>query len=455
MTSDGTTGAGHEATTEAPAGAPAGEIGSRTATDWDRYGLARPTAGKSALPSNKPSARRAVEPRDDMYLEYRRENLSRGRAAARSARSRANSLAVASVGLAAILVVGAAWATSGPGPTRSPTPTPAPSRTPTPEPTVAPVVLTAYETTVVNVGLSAAVPDRATRPDDGTTMYLFGPDGGVAIVTFIGATGTQFEGEPFATGLPIRSVVDDGNVWISTSPNPGAPCGPSCWDQSTTYRLNIGTGKVQQAYPKTYLVGFTDIGLFLATAGKVEVVDPATGKPLRTIVWPAGGEPRLGCDRLWDVAFDRLATTLTVIDANGVAGLKSSAPPSTTYGPVAVDGDCRMLSGQGGFAAVPATVTQIVVGQAGKSTVVQHDLILLDGHLWANLAHGRIQRYDAATDQLVGPVYELAGAGPYNPAQLFASMGSVWLLDPARGQLIGFAVPTAVEPTPEPTPGAS
>jgi len=435
--------------------------GSPESSDWLRYGLGRQATPKAPAPANKPFARRAVESHDDLYLEYRRENVLRGRVAGgRSARSRANLLAIASVGIAAVVIVAAAYATASPGPT--PVPTIQPTTAPTPAlvtepPTAGTKVQTAYVTTVINIGQDVDVPDRAYPPDDGTAMYLFGSGGGVAIVTSIGSTGTQFKGVPFAAGLPVRAIVANGTVWVSTSPSTGGPCEEACWDQSTTYQLNVGSGKVEKTLAKTYLVGLTSEGLWLASAGRIEKVDPS-GKTIGGFDWLVGGEPRVGCDGLWSVDYGGGQTVLSELDAaDGTNITTSSVSGDVPYGPVSAGTGCWMLQGAGGFVAGSSVLVPVTGGAMSGPIVAGQTLLLLDGNFWAYSQTGRLEEYDALLGDYVGPEYELAGFGTDDPSGLFASMGSVWLIDKTASQLIGFAVPTGAEGSASPaaSPAAS
>jgi hypothetical protein len=416
-------------------------------TDWDRYGLARRAAGGPAeLPSNRPTVRRGSESHDDVYLEYRQENLARSRSGGHpSARSRANMLAALSVGAAAILVIAVAYATS---PTPSPTPTP----TPTPAPTAAgpspstgpagatepPIPATNVATEVVRMVVPASVapPDRAYQPDDGATMFLAGQSSGIAIDPWTGSTGTVFKGKPFS-GLVRRFFVAGGNVWMSSGPT-DPYCDVSCWKTSTTYRLNVGTGAVEQTYAATYLVGWSNEGLWLATKGRVDVVDPATGEVGSSVPWSAPGEPRVGCERLW--SFD--GTNLSAIDVQAGTVVATSVM-SGTYGPFAAAGGCWMMTGQAGVSVGTTSLAQINdAGLLSSVTTSESTTILLDGELWDYSAGGKMQRLRPISGPY-GPTYEFLSPPPEDdPTLVFASMGMVWVLDPSSGDLVGYDIHT-------------
>jgi hypothetical protein len=426
-------------------------------SDWDRYGLARQArSGSGQQPSNRPAIRRGTESRDDMYLEYRRENLSRGRSGGtHGARFRANVLAAAAVAVAAVIVIGAAYVTGGPKPTPTPPPTVAPTSAPRPTATPSePVTPSAQDqpgsdvsvarpTELVNLPSNIVAPDRAYSPDDGTIIYLTGPGGGVALDPRTSAVEATFAGPAFETGLP-RAVVAGASLWVSSSPYPAStPCDRSCWDQSTTYQLDVGTGKAKKELPKTYLVGASAAGIWIATAGKVEQLDPFTGDVVATTPWKGVGEPRVGCDGLWSVAVGSSETVVSRVDQGSGLVLDNLVTlPEITYGPFVAGSECWMMSGTDGVSADANLLVQISGDVITQPIYSSRIVILLDGAFWGYLPGGLLQQYDPAADRGSGPLYALMAGGADDPSHIFASLGSIWTIDAVDGQLIGYGIPT-------------
>jgi hypothetical protein len=424
---------------------PGEEPQSRPATsDWDRYGLARPAAGRSGqLPSNRPDVRRGSESRDDLYLEYRRENSSRGRSGGtHSRRFRANVLAAAAVAAAAVLVITAAFVTAGPEPTPTPPPTVAPTSAPhsaTPSASASPSlpnqpgadVSVARPTELLNLPNDIVAPDRAYAPDDGTIIYLT-PE-----------AGTTFAGPAFEGGLP-RAIVAGGSLWVSSSPYlANAPCDQSCWDKSTTYQLDVGTGEAKNELPKTYLVGASAAGIWVATAGEVEQLDPFTGDVIATTPWKGVGEPRVGCGGLWSVDFGNSATMVSRVQmGSGLALDNLITQPSITYGPFSAGSECWMMSGVDGVSVEPNLLVQISGDVITQPIYSPRIVILLDGTFWGYSPGGFLQRYDPAADEGSGPLYALTGGGADDPSDVFASLGIIWCIDAVDGQLVGYGIPT-------------
>jgi hypothetical protein len=380
-----------------------------------------------------------------MYLDYRAENaVRRSRSDGRSSRFVANAIAASALGIGAVVLLIAGLVGSSAAPTPPPKVTIAPATaTPAPSPTTAKSDRTAEVQAIIDLPVGAYVPDRAQAPDDGAVMFLMGASGGVAVDPQTGAVGTVFGGEAFNAGVR-RSVVAAGSLWISSWPNSIKECGPACWAQATTYRLNIGTGKVMKAYPATYLVGLSTDGLWLATAGRLDRLDLQTAALAASTPWAGTTEPRVGCGGLWSLAIQSAAVILTGADpATGDAvGNPIVLPSAATYGPVAVESGCWMMSGFDGVSAKSASVFQLS-GDTGQTLTKEYQtsVLILDGEFWTYSPGGVLQRLEAATGTPYGSSYRLAYPPPGDDAGLlFASVGRLWML--VGEQLVGFNMST-------------
>jgi hypothetical protein len=419
--------------------------------DWTTYGLGQ--GSSQNRDANRPSAGRR-EPRDDSFLDYRRENTPRPRRApsGRSSRFTANVISAGIVGLIVVAVVVAGAITSAPAPTPSPKPTIA-LATPTASPTPTAVVASRSGQihALIDLPVSVYVPDRAQAPDDGTIMYLAGGTGGIAVDPQTGAAGTVFGGEAFKQGVR-RSIVATGSLWVSWWPATYATCGPACWAEATTYRLNVGTGKIQKTYPKTYIVGLASDGLWLASGNKLDRLDLTTAAVAGTTPWPGTDEPRVGCDDLWAINVPKASATSTSPPVLGFVDVVTGQvlktvelPIGETYGPVSVASRCWMMNGLDGISVDKATLVQI--GGDGSITdtkTTESTLIVLDGEFWTYATGGVIRRLEPSTVTPYGASYKLAVAPTQDDAsRLFASLGSLWMLDGQR--LVGFDVLLGIE----------
>lgn len=436
-------GGGASAHDDLEAGGPA-PVGAPARTDWDRYGLG-PTARSSyqGPQSDHSLRRRTGESRDDLYLDYRRENATRSRrTSGHSSRFVANALGAAAVGILAIAVLVAAVVTSGPGPTPTPRATIATATSsPTLPATPALVDRLGEVDMLVDLPVNVFVPDRAQFPDDGTIMFLAGGDGGIAVDPATGAVGTVFGGQAFSSGVR-RTIVATGNLWISSWPTSFKTCGQTCWARATTYRLNVGTGKIQKAYPGTYLVGLAADGLWLASGSQLERLDPSTGAVASVTPWKSEAEPRIGCGGLWSMETQTKASIVTGIDpATGEALVNPVVLPLTaTYGPIEVESSCWMMSGFDGVSSRPTSLYLLNTEstQLGQDTYPDV-LLVLDGEFWKYSAGGVIQRFEARTATSYGPSYKLSVAPANDDAgRLFASVGKLWMIE--GQQLAGFNI---------------
>lgn len=432
-----------------PEGAAEDEASGKTSrNDWDRYGLG--SSGVAYQPDRgRPAVRRRSEPRDDSFLDYRRENVSRGRAGTgHSSRFTANAIGAVAVGVTLVLLLVVGLVTSGPAPTPTPpiSPTPIAISTPTPAPTPAAAQNAAQVESLVDLPFAVGVADRAQPPDNGAVIFLTGGEGGVAVDPQTGAVGTVFGGEAFA--VPVRrTIVATGSLWVSTWPQTFRECGPDCWNQANTYRLNVGTGKVQQAYPATYLVGLGVDGLWLASGDSLQRLDLGSGTLAGVTPWKQSSEPRVGCLGLWSYDIQTGNVILSSIDAStGEAPDKPVVLPGTaTYGPVAVGSACWMMSGYDGATGKAGSIFQIPADGAEPAvTTLQSQVLLLDGEFWTYSPGGVLQRYQPVSDISYGRSYRLSPPPSGDDAgRLFAAMGKLWMVE---GQtLVGFNVLLGVE----------
>lgn len=334
---------------------------------------------------------------------------------------------------------------------------PAPSATPrltrsTAAPmTIAPVLVIpvpsnsprpAHVALLVNLPMDIAIADRDQPPDDGTLIYLTGPAGGVSVNPTDGTVGTVYGGAAFANG--VRRAVVDGGLWVSSWPAAAKSCGPLCWPTAATYRLDLATGSITNVLAKTYLVGASSDGIWVASGGNLQQLDPSTGAILSTTPWFGGGEPRVGCGSLWSFTSDASGGTLAEIDpASGTEIGQSQLGPGVAYGPTLVEGLCWMMSGSGGTSTVSTTLVWLNPDGTTQSTFLYggKSIVTLEHEFWLYGSDGTMHRFEAASGFGYGASYLL----PVRPSQddpqwLFAAAGTLWLLD--GKQLTGFDVYT-------------
>jgi hypothetical protein len=240
----------------------------------------------------------------------------------------------------------------------------------------------------------------------------------------------------------MRSIMAGGSLWVSPARvHADAPCDQSCWDESTIYQFDVVTGQIQKTYPKTYLVGLSAGGIWVATAGNVERLAPATGDLIEATPWMGTGEPRVGCGGLWSVDFGNSATIVSRVQVgSGLALDNLITQPSIAYGPFAAGSECWMMSGVDGVSVEPNFLVQISGDVITQPIIVSRTLVLLDGTFWGYLSGGFLQRYDPAAGQGTGPIYALTGGGADDPSNVFASMGTIWTIDPVNLQLVGYGI---------------
>ena len=409
----------------------------RAATDWDRYGLTR--AARPSARGFRPGAdvHGSFDSGDDLYAQYRREPR-----AARYTTPRQHPRARANVaGLSLLAAVAAAFLVAGIVATNAvakPTPSVRLSTatvTPTPVDEAQRIPLS------VTVDLPAAVtvPDRATVPDDGITMYLAGSDGEVA-VNSASRDVKLLQGPAFAPGIG-RHLVAGGKLW-SGSFDPIGPCDPRCWDQSTTFMVDATTEHVDKTFAGTYLVGYDGGSIWIASRAGVQKLDPTDGNVQDSVPWAFAAEPRVGCGGLWARSGNGSDASLTRIDAaTGEAIGKPGSVGDQILGPVQVDGGCWVIdvdvAGIGG-----AEMTQLAA-DGSISRVVSSELkvVILDGEFWTCAPEGVMQRLHPGSGPY-GPQIQLAVTSVSGyPNTLFASLHTIWMLD-YQGRLIGFDVAT-------------
>jgi len=427
-----------------------GELrGDAAGSDWDRYShgpaAQAPTAWSpdSRVKSTAPARPRPAE-RDDLYVEYRYEagfTPVNEEAAPRSPRMMANVAGAIAVGLAGLLIAVFALATST-GPTPTPTPPSSPiahlSATPTPEITAPPEL--AHVQTVVPLPLVVKIADRNAQPDDGKTIYLIGPSGGVSVDPQSGRVLKVYGGPAFANGMR-RAVVSDG-LWISTWSGDGA-CGPTCWAQATTYRLDPGTGSVTNTMKGTYLIDADSDGVWVATAGKIERLDGANGVLLDWMPWKLSAEPRRGCAGLWAYTIDAGGATISdVASVTGEVVGSSTLPAQVTYGPIFVLGQCWMMSGTDGVSTGKTTMVVLTPdGGSGGGITYARSVLALNGGFWT-YNEGTLQRFEPTSGLTFGAAFNLAERPSGNdPARLFSAVGRLWMIVDG-GSLEGFDLQT-------------
>jgi hypothetical protein len=416
--------------------------------DWDRYGLSRNRTRATTEPRNalRPATSTSRDTPEDQFSEYRRENrlpsADRGRRR-RSVRFTANVMGSAVVGVAAVVFLVAAMVSGG----ITPTPTPLISLPPAPtvKPTTTEVPLrNATVALQVDLPVAVAVPDRSLTVDDGVNLYLIGSTSGVALNAATGQVENVLGGEAFASGVN-RALVAGGNLWVSRWPTTSTGCGPDCWAQAFTYRVDGATGKVLKAYPATYLIGSDTTSVWIATGGTVEQLEPTTGNVMAVTQWPGPEEPRIGCNQLWSVDFSSQQVTLSVMDVPGSGTVRAATvlADNQTYGPVEAAGECWMTSGSNGISKDSTTLLWINTSDASIAVIKQYgrSVLFLDGEFWTYASDGSVQRLEPVSGTPYGVSYKLPVLPPANdPSWLFAAAGGLWVLDGRT--LAGFDVPT-------------
>jgi hypothetical protein len=273
-------------------------------------------------------------------------------------------------------------------------------------------------------------------------MYLTGPGGGIAMDPGTGAIRTIYGGAAFSKGMRRTAIL--GGLWVSSWPADATVCGPSCWPLAVTYRIEPSTGNVTNALLATYLVGAASEGIWVATADKLQLLDPTTGALLSTTSWKGSAEPRVGCGYLWSYTPSDKGATLSKIDPRtGVTIGTSILPAGVTYGPTYIEGLCWMMTGSGGASAGSTKLvwlatdgtTQAVLDYPGRS------IVTLDREFWLYSSGGTMQRFEAAAGVSFGVSYLLpAQPADNDPKWLFAAAGTLWMI---RGStLAGFDLPT-------------
>jgi hypothetical protein len=436
--------------------------------DWTRYGvshlpvpdpsehhLERPkVAGSSTLSKLKaapaPVVARKTESPDEEFLDYRHE----GGAAEtgpdtrrRSPHFVANVATVSVVGAAGLIALVLAVVSSALMPATSPTPTRDASLLVASSlgPGSSATVRIAHEGIGINLPLTITIPDRDQSPDDGTTIYLTGPTGGAAIDPGTGSIPQVYGGGPaFADGVR-RAVILGNGIWVSAWPTATAGCGPSCWASATTYRVDITTKFVTNTLAATYLLGSTSEGIWVATAGQIERLNPINGQEAQPrIPWKSNAEPRVGCEELWAFTPSGQSANLAQIDpATGDILGQSTLDPTVTYGPTNEEGQCWMMSGSAG---VSTGNTKLVWLNADGTTVKVSDypgksIVALNREFWQYTSDGRIQRFEAVSGITYGVPWVLPIRPPDNdPKWLFSATNTLWMIDGT--ELYGFDVPT-------------
>jgi len=422
--------------------------------DWNRYGLSRGDGAADRTPRDalgRPLAEsaRRDQPSDDLYIQYRRETSQRPTKAARRERSPRFVINVATasiVGMLGVVLLGVALATSPAMPPVSPSP--GNSASLVAPATTAPAALTplapraAHVAVLLDLPFEVAVTDRDWPMDDGSTIYLTGPTGGLALDPATGTIRTIYGGPAFAAGVQ-RAVVDTG-LWVSSWPASVKGCGPTCWTGAKTYRIDLATAKVTRTLAATYLLGAADDGIWVATGKQVERLDPSTGAVLSRTPWTRSSEPRIGCGSLWSFAPGSKTSILAQIDpkSGGVIG-QSTLDPTVSYGPTYVQTQCWMMSGSAGATIGAAMLVWLNADGTTESTFEYpgKSIVSLDGEFWLYSSDGQMQRLEATSAYSFGVSYTLPVRPPNNdPKWFFAASGMLWLI--ADNQLIGFDVPT-------------
>ncbi len=401
--------------------------------DWARYGGARHGGGQEA---DELLA-------DDPFADYRREGgsveaASDGR---RPMRTRSNLVgAIVAVGMLAGGAIGVNLVAPSP---------PLPAITPRPYPTVPsidlsfrprPTLRMAHVAVVIPLPVSVFVPERSLSPDDGKTMFLAGSAGAFSIDVGAGRVGTVWGGASFPKGL--RRLLFDQGLWVASWPSNFELCGPPCWEEATTYRIDPASGAVTATLARTYLVGASFDGVKVAGGGSLRVVDPTDAHEISATPWKSGGEPRLGCDSVWSVeGGDRVSVGLINDAGNRIGG--STLDPGLDFGPVNVEGFCWMMSGRDGASKGSTSLVWLNPnGSVAGKREYGGSLVVLNGEFWLLQNDATIQRFEAASTGLgYGFRYKLPVAPPQDdPALLFSSVNGVWLY--SDSSLVGFDILT-------------
>jgi hypothetical protein len=428
------------------------ESGKAAGEDWQRYGLSHRQLGAEAPAPESPVRPIGAEDLpasvdDDLFLEYRNENGVRSGKQARSPHGRtvmSNAAIVAAVVAIGGLVGILAFATSGAMPVATPTPR-------ITHPAIAVVSLdpsAAATAKAAHVGLLIMLPSKITGVDrgqplsDATSIYLTNSDGGVAIETATGTIKNVYGGAAFANG--VNRALVNGGLWLSNWAGSGSICGPACWGGATTFRIDPTSGNLTNTFNHTYLIGSTTEGVWVATSGLVELLDPATGHVLSSTQWTGVGEPRVGCNALWSVEPGDKGVTLAKIDTvNGSIAGRATLDSSLSYGPITVESQCWMMNGQGGAEHGSLSLAQLKTDGSIQS-VFQYpndSVAVIDAEFWLYMPNGLIRRFDANSGNGYGTPYVL----PVRPADddpkwFFAAAGALWLIQ--DNQLTGLDVPT-------------
>jgi hypothetical protein len=420
--------------------------------DWQRYGLSHRQVDADAPDPEEPV--RPIRPEDlrigaedDLFLEYRHENGAHSGKPewTPSGRRFSTNVVTASIvgALAAVLAI-LAIVTSGPMAVSSPTP-----RATQPAFVVASVDPSAAATSkAAHVGLLITLPSTITNVDrglplsDATHLYLTNSDGGVAIDTATGAVQNVYGGAAFGSGVE-RSLEQNG-LWVSNWAVANSTCGPECWQSATTFRIDPTSGSVTNTFKKTYLIGSTTDGVWVAAGRQVELLDPATGHVLSNTPWTGTGEPRVGCDSLWSLDMSGNGPILAKVDAqSGSLSTGTTLDPNLTYGPITAESQCWMMNGQGGAEHGSLSLAQLRNdGSVQSSFQYPNDSVaVLDKEFWLYMPNGLIRRFDANSGTGYGTPYVLP-VRPFDddPKWFFAAAGALWLIQ--DGQLTGLDVPT-------------
>jgi hypothetical protein len=421
--------------------------------DWNRYGLSQRGRAADRVPRDalgRPVEgvdRRSDTP-DELFVHYRSETSQRQTRPAKAARSPRFVANVATVGVVAVLAVALlafGLATAPAMLTVSPSPTRLASHTPNASDfaVITPFAPTqAHVSLLIDLPVEVAVGERDWPSYDGTTMYLAGSSGGVAVDPMRGTILTVYGGPAFAGGVG-RAVVD-GELWVSSWPAAVKSCGPACWAEATTFQVDVVTGKVTRTLAATYLIGAADDGIWVATGKVVHRLDPSTAEILASTPWLGAAEPRIGCGSLWSFTPGPQASTIAQIDltSGDIVG-SSTLDPTVGYGPTYVQGLCWMMSGSAGASSGATTLvwlnadgtTQTSFMYAGKS------IVSLDRQFWLYSSDGQLRRFEGTSGSTYGPAYSLAvrPAGD-DPRWLFSVSNTLWMIQ--GKQLIEFDVPT-------------
>jgi hypothetical protein len=418
--------------------------------DWARYGGTHRDLAPEVLGAPEAVGRADEGSREDPYRDYRTEG-ARARVSRRGAgwrgligrRSRSNVLGVAA---AVAMVAGVAFLLDlrASGMEAPPSPSPRGSAA-TASPSAGPSVLATAR--IARVGITVqlpfvgVVPARDFTPDDGSSVFMAGDSAAVVIDPATGAfRHTPFGGADYPSRL--RKWLFRGGLWLSTWLSTGTECGPDCWPTATTYLVDPSTGAVNAYRANTYLVGASVDGVWVATASRLEKLDPSTGDVLASIPWTSSGEPRVGCGGLWTMYWDSSHAFLAQVGSDGAISPAVELDAAIFFGPITVEGQCWMMSGSGGAARVPARLVWLNPdGSVFDSRQFDDAVVVLDGEFWIYRSDGTIQRLEVSSGISYGRRYELTVRPSGNdPAGFFAALGYLWLCE--GDQLVVFDVRT-------------